>query len=1060
MAIYSKISSLVNGVNRNVDLSTNTLAVQALQINGATSGSVTVNATAATTSYSVTLPAAQGSANTTLVNDGSGNLTWTSSLNYDGTFEIINSSDHTKGITFDASAIGSGLTRSLKMPNANVDLGNLTNSNINATAGISYSKLNLTGSIVDADIASAAAIAVTKLAAVTASKVLVSDASGFVSASTTSTTTLGYLDISSSLTSLLSAKAPLASPTFTGTVSGVTASMVGLGNVTNDAQLKASDLTTDGTLAANSDTLIPSEKAVKTYADTKVPQTTTVNGHALSSNVTVTQSDVGLSNVTNDAQLKASDLDIDGTLAANSDTKIPSQKAVKTYVDTTVGAAANQSLSNLTGPTAINQDFIFNTGADVTIKTVDATTSNIGGAHTKSINISTGNALSNFLGSSPTSSGDINLTTGTAHHTASGSIIHGNINLNSSGTLNLNVGAISTTASMTMSSSGSITDMIDPTNAQDAATKNYVDTQDALKLSLTGGTMSGAIAMGASKITGLAAGSANGDAVRFEQAVLTDGSHAITGDQSFSSTAKITNLVDPISAQDAATKKYVDDKISGQTFKVQVESASQPAENVTISAPGTTIGGYVGIDEVGDRILLMYQTAPAENGIWLWNGAAVPMTRATDADTWAKLAGAIVYVAGGTSNGAKFICVSAETGTLDTDPVVFTTFSATSSLDGSGTAGYNAYWTATHTLAAEQYVAASRGGFAADVSAFSGVVKASAGVFSASAIVNADIASGAAIAYSKLSLTSSIVNADIASGAAIAESKLALDYSTASLNTAIGTKVTANGAITGATKTKITYDSKGLVTAGADATTADIADSTDKRYVTDAELAVLANTSGTNTGDVTIGTANGLSLAAQALSLAAASTSVTGALTSTDWNTFNNKLTSTLTSAHIFVGNGSNVATDVAVSGDVSLANTGAMTVNQAPKIVTSELANEALSATTLVALRYAKSADIGFVAGRMSKADIDATTVDNFYVAGLAYPAGSVSAGGAVNITQAGLINVPSHGFTVGAPLFLDASGAITATAPTTTGYAVVRVGLVKDANNINVQIQVMYIA
>ena len=45
--------------------------------------------------------------------------------------------------------------------------------------------------------------------------------------------------------------------------------------------------------------------------------------------------------------------------------------------------------------------------------------------------------------------------------------------------------------------------------------------------------------------------------------------------------------------------------------------------------------------------------------------------------------------------------------------------------------------------------------------------------------------------------------------------------------------VVKNTAITGATKTKITFDSKGLVTAGADATTADIADSTNKRYQTD-----------------------------------------------------------------------------------------------------------------------------------------------------------------------------------------------------------------------------------
>ena len=61
--------------------------------------------------------------------------------------------------------------------------------------------------------------------------------------------------------------------------------------------------------------------------------------------------------------------------------------------------------------------------------------------------------------------------------------------------------------------------------------------------------------------------------------------------------------------------------------------------------------------------------------------------------------------------------------------------------------------------------------------------------------------------------------------------------------------VASNTAITGATKTKITYDTKGLVTSGTDATTADIAASSDKNYVTNAQLTVIGNTSGTNTGD-------------------------------------------------------------------------------------------------------------------------------------------------------------------------------------------------------------------
>src|ERR1019366_614030 len=50
-----------------------------------------------------------------------------------------------------------------------------------------------------------------------------------------------------------------------------------------------------------------------------------------------------------------------------------------------------------------------------------------------------------------------------------------------------------------------------------------------------------------------------------------------------------------------------------------------------------------------------------------------------------------------------------------------------------------------------------------------------------------------------------------------------------------------------------------------------------------------SNVSGSNTGDVTIGTSNGLSLSSQVLSLQLATTSLTGALSSTDWNTFNNK---------------------------------------------------------------------------------------------------------------------------------------------------------------------------
>tara|TARA_R110002167_G_scaffold365727_1_gene591170 strand:- start:1941 stop:4109 length:2169 start_codon:yes stop_codon:yes gene_type:complete len=56
-----------------------------------------------------------------------------------------------------------------------------------------------------------------------------------------------------------------------------------------------------------------------------------------------------------------------------------------------------------------------------------------------------------------------------------------------------------------------ITGLGDPTANQDAATKLYTDTQDALKVTKAGDTMSGDLAMGSNKVTGLAAPISGGD---------------------------------------------------------------------------------------------------------------------------------------------------------------------------------------------------------------------------------------------------------------------------------------------------------------------------------------------------------------------------------------------------------------------------------------------------------------------------------------------------------------------------------------------------------------------
>jgi hypothetical protein len=93
-----------------------------------------------------------------------------------------------------------------------------------------------------------------------------------------------------------------------------------------------------------------------------------------------------------------------------------------------------------------------------------------------------------------------------------------------------------------------------------------------------------------------------------------------------------------------------------------------------------------------------------------------------------------------------------------------------------------------------------------------------------------------------------------------------------------------------------------VVAASGDYTTTQVTEGTNLYYTegrVSANTDVAANTAARHAA-VTIGTANGLSLSTQALSLAAANTTTTGALTSTDWNTFNNKL-STATAASTYV---------------------------------------------------------------------------------------------------------------------------------------------------------------
>ncbi len=131
-----------------------------LQETAGTTNAITLAAPATVTAHTLLLPSAQGAASTFLQNDGSGNLSWT--------------------------AAGSGTVN--------------------------------TGTANQLAYYASSTNAVSGLTAITASRALVSDTSGLPVASAVTSTTLAFLDATSSVQTQLNAKAPLASPTFTGTV--------------------------------------------------------------------------------------------------------------------------------------------------------------------------------------------------------------------------------------------------------------------------------------------------------------------------------------------------------------------------------------------------------------------------------------------------------------------------------------------------------------------------------------------------------------------------------------------------------------------------------------------------------------------------------------------------------------------------------------------------------------------------------------------------------------------------------------------------------------------------
>jgi len=109
-----------------------------------------------------------------------------------------------------------------------------------------------------------------------------------------------------------------------------------------------------------------------------------------------------------------------------------------------------------------------------------------------------------------------------------------------------------------------IVNLNEPNLGGDAATKYYVDTADALKLDLAGGTMSGNINMDGNQIQG--ASFVEGNTLVTNAIDNLTGPITVYGDWDYGNYPHIKNLGTPVQDGDAANKEYVDTTVAAQSF--------------------------------------------------------------------------------------------------------------------------------------------------------------------------------------------------------------------------------------------------------------------------------------------------------------------------------------------------------------------------------------------------------------------------------------------------------------------------------------------------------------
>jgi hypothetical protein len=441
-------------------------------------------------------------------------------------------------------------------------------------------------------------------------------------------------------------------------------------------------------MSSNSAILPPSQQSVKAYVDSGTVTLTnksidlannTLTGTTAQFNTALTDNDfatlTGTETLTNktltspvlNTAISGTAFKDEDDMASDSATAVASQQSIKAYVDAQLTAQDLDFQGDSGGALSIDLDsetltIAGGTGIDTSGATntltvaIDSTVTTNSGTQTLTNKTISGasNTLSNIGNSSLTNStvsyGGVSLALGATDATPAFDLQDATSYPASALTGTISNAQLAGTIDATKIHDGTISNTeFGYLNGVTSAIQTQIDSK------LTASNNLSDIATASTARTNLGLGT---------MATQSASSVAITG-------GSVTGMGSPSAGSDVATKTYVDNLVAG--LKTRIITRVATTTNVDLTADlqnGDTIDGITLV--TGNKVLVKNQSDASKNGIYdvVASGTA---TRNTDYDTIAELAGQIVVVQEGTTNGDTiYLCTTDTDATLGSSNITFT----------------------------------------------------------------------------------------------------------------------------------------------------------------------------------------------------------------------------------------------------------------------------------------------------------------------------------------------------------------------------------------------------